>query len=171
MGKIVQFERYSSFDSINRVYLDGRFSSVNLIINLHDPEKQITNLNQILHKMLIWRTQDGIILMKDYILDQPISVVDQIKQLIGEDTLENMLDDITASAQDIVQDVYSENATSTYSKPIQYVSGGDPTSIQRCVIWVEKPGSNKAYAVNVNFTFEELETVETAKYTRTGKTY
>jgi hypothetical protein len=73
MGKIVNFERYSSFDSINRVYLDGRFSSVNLIINVHDPEKQITNLNQILNKMLIWRTQDGIILMKDYILDQPIS--------------------------------------------------------------------------------------------------
>lgn len=70
---ILRFERYSSFDSINRVYLDGGFSSVNLIINLHDPEKQITNLNQILHKMLMWRTRDGEILIKDYILDQPIS--------------------------------------------------------------------------------------------------
>jgi hypothetical protein len=98
-------------------------------------------------------------------------VVDQIKQLIGEDALENMLDDITASAQDIVEHVYSENASDRHSKPIQYVSGGDPTSIQRCVIWVEKPGTNKAYAVNVNFSFEELENVETAKYTRTGKTY
>lgn len=98
-------------------------------------------------------------------------VVDQIKQLIGEDTLEDMLWDISSSAQDIVEDVYSENANSSYSKPIQYVSSGDPTSIQRCVIWVEKPGANKVYAVNMNFTFEELENVETAKYTRTGKTY
>jgi hypothetical protein len=100
-------------------------------------------------------------------------VVDQIKQLIGEEALEDMLDDITGSSQHMIQDVYSENANSIIgdSTPVQYVSGGCPTSIERCVIWVEKPGSNKAYAVNINFTFKELETVETAKYTRSGKTY
>lgn len=97
-------------------------------------------------------------------------VVDQIKQLIGEDTLEGILGDIIGSAQDIVEDIYSENANSSYSKPVQYVSSGK-SSLNDCVIWVEKPGTNKAYAVNMNFTFEELENVETAKYTRTGKTY
>lgn len=98
-------------------------------------------------------------------------VVQQIKQLIGEDNLEDMLDDITGSAQYMIQDIYSENATSEDQKQIPYVSGGDPTSIERCVIWIEKPGTNKAYSVRMNFTFQELENVETAKYTRTGKTY
>lgn len=74
MGEIVKFTNpVFSFDRRNTVYIDGRKSSVNLIIKVYDPENQISNLNQILDKMLIWRTRDGIILMKDYILDQPIS--------------------------------------------------------------------------------------------------
>lgn len=72
MGKI-QFSNHIGFDRRNTVYLDGGMYNVNLIIKVYDPENQITNLNQILAKMLMWKTQDGEILMKDYILDQPIS--------------------------------------------------------------------------------------------------
>lgn len=71
--RTIQFSNRFDFDSINTVNLDGGMYNVNLIIKVYDPENQITNLNQILAKMLMWRTQDGEMLMKDYILNQPIS--------------------------------------------------------------------------------------------------
>lgn len=65
---IVRFTTHAGFDRRLRVDLDGRRelyrSKISLVINLYDPENRITKVNQILHQMMIWITQDGEILTK-----------------------------------------------------------------------------------------------------------
>ena len=85
-----------------------------------------------------------------------------IEDLIGAETLNDVLEDIAGSAQVIIDDQYSEHPVGEYvsdtRKPIKHLVTGDSTS--PFAFCVQKPGSDKGYSVKLTFSFVEYRKVE-----------
>jgi len=98
-----------------------------------------------------------------------------IEDLIGKEQLDGLLDDIVGSSQCLVEDQYSFTNRHDPNDPddrrIKYVYAGDPTS-DACVVWVDNPSSDDAYAVKINFEFIKcVRCKPMQKRLRSGKDY